>query len=41
MSNEQKSNSPKLPINPEALASFLVGLEEAGLIHINRKKLKL
>lgn len=31
----------KLPIDPTALAEFLAGLEREGLIHINRKALKL
>jgi hypothetical protein len=41
MSKEEKSNTPSLPVNPEALVPLLIGLEKAGLIHINRNKLKL
>jgi hypothetical protein len=39
MTKEETKNA--LQINPEALATFLVGLERQGLIKINRQKLKI
>jgi hypothetical protein len=41
MTAEEKSKGSQLPISLDVLAAFLVNLEKSGLIHINRKKLKL
>jgi hypothetical protein len=39
MTEEEAKN--RLQIKPEALASFLVGLERLGWIKINREKIKI
>lgn len=41
MSKDEKSQVQVLGIKPEALAVFLAKLEKAGLIKINRSRLKL
>jgi predicted transcriptional regulator len=38
---EAQEENPNLGIAPKTLASFLVNLERAGLITINRKKLRV
>lgn len=41
MSKEEREKTPSLTITPGILAQFLADLEKTGLIHVNRRMLRL